>query len=61
MARWKLKLDRQDRGTQCNSPISIQIDLDGHIIRTGAEMGPVVRIDDLARIIHSLDAGKLEL
>ena len=61
MPRWRLKLDRQDTGTQYNSPISIQLDLDGYIIRTGDEIGPVVRIGDLARILHSLNASKLEL
>lgn len=61
MTRWKLKLDKQDKGIQCNDPISIQLDLGGYIIKTGNEMGPIVGIDDLAGILHSLNVSKLEL
>lgn len=61
MPGWRMRLPIKDQFTQIDSPLCVRLVLHDRVIRTGAEDGPDVHISDLARILSTLDASKLDL
>ena len=62
MPGWRLKLPMRDQATQnTGNPLCVRLLLGDVVIRTGNEDGPDVLISDLARILNTMNASKLDL